>query len=36
MALLRLDRIHGPLTVEGLPIRAERPGWMSEDVFAVA
>jgi hypothetical protein len=28
MALLRLDRIEGPLTVAGQPVRVERPGWM--------
>ncbi|MBX9574253.1 MAG: folate-binding protein [Caulobacteraceae bacterium] len=28
MALLRLDRIDGPLTVDGRPVRVERPGWM--------
>lgn len=28
MALLRLDRIDGPLTVEGRSVRVERPGWM--------
>ena len=36
MALLRLDRIDGPLTVEGRPVRIERPDWMSDDVVAVA
>jgi folate-binding Fe-S cluster repair protein YgfZ len=36
MALLRLDRIEGPLTVEGRPVWVERPGWMSDDVVAVA
>jgi folate-binding protein YgfZ len=29
MALLRLDRIDGPLEVEGRPVRVERPGWLS-------
>ena len=28
MALLRLDRIDGPLTVDGRPIAVERPGWL--------
>jgi len=36
MALVRLDRIDGPLTVEGRPVRIERPEWMSDDVVAVA
>jgi folate-binding protein YgfZ len=36
MALVRLDRIDGPLTVEGRPVRIERPDWMSDDVVAVA
>jgi hypothetical protein len=31
MALLRLDRIEGvDLTVEGRPVRVERPGWFAE------
>ena len=30
MALLRLDRIGGVLTVEGRPVRVERPAWFSE------
>ncbi|HKR87558.1 MAG TPA: folate-binding protein YgfZ [Phenylobacterium sp.] len=30
MALLRLDRIGGELTVDGKPVRVERPGWMAE------
>jgi folate-binding protein YgfZ len=29
MALLRLDRIGGELTIEGRPIRVERPAWLS-------
>ncbi|HEV2082449.1 MAG TPA: folate-binding protein [Brevundimonas sp.] len=28
MALLRLDRIDGPLTVDGRPVRVERAAWM--------
>ncbi len=28
MALLRLDRLDGDLTVEGRPVRVERPGWL--------
>ncbi len=29
MALLRLDRIEGAsLTVEGRPVRVDRPGWL--------
>jgi tRNA-modifying protein YgfZ len=30
MALLRLDRIAGSLTVDGRPVRVERPGWIVE------
>ena len=31
MALLRLDRIEGAdLTVDGRPVRAERPDWMAD------
>jgi folate-binding Fe-S cluster repair protein YgfZ len=30
MALLRLDRIGGELTVDGRPVRVERPGWIAE------
>lgn len=30
MALVRLDRIDGPLTVEGRPVTVERPAWFSE------
>jgi folate-binding protein YgfZ len=29
IALLRLDRIAGALTVEGRPVRVERPAWLS-------
>jgi hypothetical protein len=29
MALLRLDRIDGALTVEGRPVRVERPAWLA-------
>ena len=32
MALLRLDRIEGELTVDGRPVRVERPGWFVERV----
>jgi len=28
MALLRLDRLEGPLTVDGRPVEVRRPGWM--------
>lgn len=31
MALVRLDRIEGDLTVEGRPVRVERPGWLPSD-----
>ncbi len=30
MASLRLDRIGGPLTVDGRPVRVARPDWMAE------
>ena len=30
IALVRLDRISGPLTVEGRSVRVERPAWFSE------
>jgi folate-binding protein YgfZ len=30
MALLRLDRIGGDLTVDGRPVRVERPAWIAE------
>ena len=30
MAALRLDRISGPLTVDGRPVRVDRPEWLSE------
>jgi hypothetical protein len=29
MALLRLDRIDGALTVDGRPVRVERPAWLA-------
>ena len=35
MALLRLDRIEGRLTVDGRPVRVERPGWMAEATDAL-
>ena len=28
IGLMRLDRIEGPLTVDGRPVRVERPAWM--------
>jgi hypothetical protein len=28
MALLRLDRLDGPLTVDGRAVAVERPGWL--------
>jgi folate-binding protein YgfZ len=31
MALVRLDRIAGPLTVEGRPVTVDRPAWMTID-----
>lgn len=31
MALLRLDRLEGALTVEGRPVTVRRPGWMAVD-----
>ncbi|WP_292070005.1 YgfZ/GcvT domain-containing protein [Brevundimonas sp. UBA7534] len=34
MALLRLDRLDGDLTVEGRPVRVRRPAWMTADAFA--
>ncbi|MBD3835102.1 folate-binding protein [Brevundimonas sp.] len=34
MALLRLDRLDGDLTVEGRPVRVRRPDWMTADAFA--
>ena len=33
MALLRLDRLDGDLTVEGRPVRVRRPDWMTADAF---
>ena len=30
MALLRLDRLEGRLTVDGRPVTARRPGWMPQ------
>jgi folate-binding protein YgfZ len=30
IALMRLDRIEGALTVEGRPVAAQMPGWMSD------
>jgi hypothetical protein len=29
MALLRLDRLEGTLTVEGRPVEVRRPKWMT-------
>lgn len=34
MALLRLDRVDGDLTVDGRPVRARKPAWMSDDAFS--
>ena len=31
MALLRVDRVDGDLTVDGRPVRLHRPGWMGEE-----
>ncbi|MDQ1152838.1 folate-binding protein YgfZ [Brevundimonas sp. SORGH_AS_0993] len=31
MALLRIDRLDGDLTVDGRPVRLRRPAWMGED-----
>ena len=31
MALLRLDRLEGALTVDGLPVEVRRPGWFPAD-----
>ena len=36
MALLRLDRIAGALTVDGRPVRVERPAWIVEALGEVA
>ena len=33
MALLRIDRLDGDLTVEGRPVRLRRPAWMGQDVL---
>ncbi|WEK38784.1 MAG: folate-binding protein [Candidatus Brevundimonas colombiensis] len=33
MALLRVDRLDGDLTVDGRPVRLRRPAWMGEDVL---
>ena len=33
MALLRIDRIDGDLTVDGRPVRLRKPAWMGEDVL---
>ncbi len=33
MALVRIDRIDGDLTVEGRPVRLRRPAWMGQDVI---
>ncbi|MFN7129515.1 MAG: YgfZ/GcvT domain-containing protein [Brevundimonas sp.] len=33
MALLRIDRIDGDLTVEGRQVRLRRPAWMGQDVL---
>jgi folate-binding protein YgfZ len=30
MALLRLDRLGGPLSIEGRPVQVERPAWLAE------
>lgn len=32
MALLRVDRIDGDLTVDGRPVRLRRPAWMGQEV----
>ncbi|WP_395944722.1 YgfZ/GcvT domain-containing protein [Brevundimonas sp.] len=32
MALVRLDRIDGDLTVDGRPVRLRRPAWMGDDM----
>jgi folate-binding protein YgfZ len=36
IALLRLDRIAGELTVDGRPVRVERPAWIGEAVSEAA
>ena len=33
MALLRIDRLDGDLTVEGRPVRLRKPAWMGQDVL---
>ena len=33
MALLRIDRLDGDLTVEGRPVRLRRPAWMGQEVL---
>lgn len=33
MALLRVDRLDGDLTVDGRPVRLRKPAWMGEDVL---
>ncbi|MFW2346369.1 MAG: YgfZ/GcvT domain-containing protein [Brevundimonas mediterranea] len=33
MALLRIDRLDGDLTVEGRPVRLRKPSWMGQDVL---
>ena len=33
MALLRIDRLDGDLTVDGRPMRLRKPAWMGEDVL---
>lgn len=33
MALLRVDRLDGDLTVDGRPVRLRKPAWMGEDVI---
>ncbi|HBY42467.1 MAG TPA: glycine cleavage system protein T, partial [Brevundimonas sp.] len=30
IALMRLDRMDGDLTVEGRPVRVEKPGWIPD------
>ncbi|WP_404413662.1 YgfZ/GcvT domain-containing protein [Brevundimonas vesicularis] len=33
MALLRIDRLDGDLTVDGRPVRLRKPAWMGDDVL---
>lgn len=33
MAVLRIDRLDGDLTVDGRPVRLRKPSWMGEDVL---